>query len=167
MARFIKNKKGMVTSIGLVVFFTLLVCGVSLFFFVTQKNRIQDTIYVSIFTEQISKRELLLDSYLQTVTDRSAKNSKTKAEFISKFNNYLHNDKIPKDFFLEIAHVKEQLNEENVELSDTSVSGEVGKTFSLKLNLVIVPYGQLNLPGQNVNKVSIEYDYDKAFQAKS
>jgi hypothetical protein len=171
------NKNAMTLSIPLLVIFTLLIVGASLFVFITQKGSIDKTINNAGFIEQIYERKILLDSYVQDIVSRASVGVNNEQEFIENAKKIISQDKIPVDLFIinkdnfiyfpEYPQIISQLKQENVQIitKDENKIINFSITFSIKdqFDGKETPY-MLGLNKENKNVFSAVYTYKKSFE---
>jgi hypothetical protein len=157
----LQTKKAMTVSIPLLVFMTLLVVGVALFYFETTKLGADKRLnYGNNALNSFYQKDYLVNFYLQDATERAAKNVNSKTEFISRFENILDAYKYPDGSLIvsEFEEIKKQLVDKNIDFIE--VNGN--KKATLKLDIVL----KQDFFDNNKFIFSADYRYSKVFEGE-
>jgi len=121
------GKRGQSLAITLFVFFVVLVLGIALFYFVTQKSS-QDEEYYGASLDKLYFREKQIDVALENIFYYALKESNSEEEFIKKskelmsyynFESYSSEEQgqIYVDVFPDFSNLIEEINPDNVEFN--------------------------------------------------
>ncbi|MDO8517633.1 MAG: hypothetical protein Q7S33_05925 [Nanoarchaeota archaeon] len=155
----ISNKRADI-AIVLIVFLTLFLTITALFIFSTNSNNLKLSIADSSALNSVHAKKLQVNYYIQQMVDSSAKATQYKTDvktaFIIELKNeiekYQEADKSNADsLFLEFNQLKEQINENNINLTDESIS----INFNIALN------DEVKI--KNSKPMLISYSYVKTF----
>ncbi|MFA5992406.1 MAG: hypothetical protein WC796_01725 [Candidatus Pacearchaeota archaeon] len=77
------NKRGMVLAIGVFVLMTMILIGAALFYFITEKSKIDKRFEGSSVLEEVYAKENLINFYVQDILDKAVQSKpKTSQELI-------------------------------------------------------------------------------------
>ncbi len=151
--RMISRKKADV-AITLLVFMVLLLAGATLFIFVSDSAK-KDNSFANVgLLGEIYAKEEQINFYMQDITDKAGSESQTKEEFIANFKSELEKYKNPDGSYVleEFNFIEFQIKEENFNLYDKT------KIFSARFDISIK-----ETIGDASNSFFVNYDYEKEF----
>lgn len=149
------NKKSMVIPIVFLVFLTLVLTVTSLFYLITNKERIDEIIKAPPAVDKIIIEEGRLNFYLQSIFDNAVRDV-NKNDLIGKFiENYAeelsnYKDENENYYIKDLEQVENQLTQENIELNNEKL------VFTINLELTGGDYYE--------EGIFITYNYEKNFE---
>lgn len=132
MMKYMFGKKADV-AITLLVLMTLALTLATLYMFNTHVNKVSSTIQDSRFLDKIYYNEEKINFYTNEIVEKAiaSMKGKTKEEFIDNFKKELEKYKKNETYIVDgLSQLDEQLNVNNVEISDK----EVSISFNIKID---------------------------------
>jgi len=122
------NKKAVSIAVNLFVLLVVLLLVATLFYFITENNRVDLQFTQSVLATQVYERSYILEDYLQSVVEKSAKDCDSKEEFVNNFIDEMYFGKKDVDLFLidssnhiyfpEFSEIVSQVKEERVIINE-------------------------------------------------